>query len=857
MARHGLTAGWAVPRYRARYRRRGVAPQGIAVTGIAVTAVTLAGTAVGLLLLALSLAAGSAAAQSTSPSAAQSPATPNIIFDIRIEGATQVAPGQVLAHMSSRIQGPLRVDTVTSDLKEIYAMGYFSDVRAVAEEVPGLGYVLVVQLEEKPRITSIRIVGRSIISETALNEAMSLSVGATFSEAKIRQAMDAIRQAYRQEGYYTVKVSYQVERRTPQDFGLTFIIEESPRVYITRIEAHRNQVLSTLEIRRLMSSAEVDCFNWATSSGVYDEELINQDLRLITSWYLDNGYIRVLIEKPKVVLTHTRDYSRVDVSLTINEGAQYFTGTVDIEGDIEGDKQELLDRLELESGEVYNPFVQNQDVFRLNEIYQDQGYAFVQVVPQTRINDQTHIVDVTYHISSGEKAYIGRIEFQGNRETRDYVLRREFEVRENELYDGRKLRLSQENLRALGYFQPGISIERQPREISNILDITAKVEEAQTGTLQAQLGYSEQTGISTSLSVTKGNLFGRGQTLRASVQASQHGVTRSFSVDFIDPHIFHSDYSSDSSVEFQELEDLTELDRGLIDQIRLSQGFGMPIIRNLTASLTYSLVNRDFQNAAEDAVRLRSLTPALRYNSVNHPIFPTSGTNAIVSVGQTGGDYLGGTAEYRRYRILYQRFWSLNEQGTLVLMGRARLGFLEAATNSRIPSEERFRIGGIGSVHGFAFNEIGGPQGTRAVALNSESVPELDEFGNPVLDADGNPVSRLVDKRTVGLTQAELDELRGGGIFERVFNLEFLFPLTGESIRGVVFYDAGNVNAERRQYQLLEEPEPGFFDLLHAAGAGVRFITPVGVLRFEYGAKLNPADGESPDRFDFTISGLF
>ena len=853
MPRHGPAAGWALPRHPGhRHRVRGTAVAGKAAAGQ-----SRAGLALGLLLLALSLSTGSAAAQSASQSAAQSDGTPNIIFDIRIEGATQVAPGQVLAHMSSRIQGPLRVDTVTSDLKEIYAMGYFSDVRAVAEEVPGLGYVLVIQLEEKPRVTSIRILGRTIVSETSLNDAMSISVGTTYSDAKMRQAMDAIRQAYRKEGYYTVNVSFRVDRHSPHDFGVTFIIEESPRVYITQIEAHQNKVLSTLELRRLMSSGEVDCFNWVNSSGVYDEELINQDLRLITSWYLDQGYIRVLIDKPKVILTHTRDYSRVNVSLTISEGAQYFTGTVDIEGDIQGDKQELLDRLQLQTGDVYSPFVQNQDVFRLNEVYQDQGFAFVQVVPQTRINDQTHIVDVTYRIARGEKAYIGRIEFQGNRETRDYVLRREFEVRENELYDGQKLRLSQENLRALGYFQPGISIEREPRDINNILDITAKVEESQTGTLQAQLGFSEQTGITTSVSVTKGNLFGRGQTLRASLQASQHGVTRSVSVDFIDPHVFHSEYSSDSSVEFQELEDLTELDRGLINQIRFSQGFGMPIIRNLRASLTYSLVNRDFQKASEDAVRLRTLTPALRYNSVNHPIFPTSGTNAIISAGQIGGGYLGGTAEYRRYRLLYQRFVSLNDQGTLVLMGRARLGFMETATNSRIPSEERFRIGGLASVHGYSFNEIGGPMGVRSVGLNSESVPDLDEYGNPILDSSGNPTSRLVDKRTVGLTQSELDELRGGGIFERVFNLEFLFPLTGESIRGVVFYDAGNVNAERRQYQLLGEEAPGFFDLLHATGAGVRFITPVGVLRFEYGAKLNPEPGESPDRFDFTISGLF
>jgi outer membrane protein assembly factor BamA len=114
-----------------------------------------------------------------------------------------------------------------------------------------------------------------------------------------------------------------------------------------------------------------------------------------------------------------------------------------------------------------------------------------------------------------------------------------------------------------------------------------------------------------------------------------------------------------------------------------------------------------------------------------------------------------------------------------------------------------------------------------------------------------------VDKRTIGLNEQQLARLQSGGIQQRLFNLELLFPLAGDNIRGVVFYDAGQVNAEPIQYSLLNEHEPTFFELRQSYGFGIRMITPMGVFRFEYGVKLNPRRRESPDKFDFTISTLF
>ena len=801
------------------------------------------------------------------PSAAPSPLppgspgqaqTPNRIARIEFVGLVNTSQGELLANLKSRVGDPIDARLITNDIKTLFSLGFFLAVKAEAEDEPGRGFIVRFVVREKPRVVAVVLQGNSRLDDKELFKDMSVEVGSFYNKAFAESNAEKIRTAYRAKGYLTVKVTPQVEPIDEQNYRLTYRIEETPRQYITDIHIEGARVFNELELKRLMQSAEVDCFDWINDSGVFNEDKINQDLQIITARYLEQGYVRVFIDKPQVTLVRYPEYSKVLVRLHISEGAQYFAGKIDIAGDILGDKQRLLDAFGVKPGAVFNALLQNQDTFTLREIYQEQGYAFVNVQPDLRINDETKIVDVTYQIRRGDKAYIGRIDFQGNRETRDYVMRREFSVQENELYNGRKLRESQQRLSALGYFAPGsLNLDTAPRDVDNVLDVVTKVEESQTGTLQAQIGYSDQSGITVATSVSKGNFLGRGQTLRTSVQWSQRGVTRDISADFIEPHLIGTDYSSDSSVAYRTVQDQTELSRGNFSEVFASQGFGHPLVGPLRINFSLSSLNRTFDDPDETAVRLRTFTTALIYDTVNHPIFPSAGSNVTLALSQIGGELLRGTTEYRRYRLRLQRFVSLNDTGTLIAMGRVQMGWLDSVGTNAIPLEERFRIGGISSLRGYQFSEVGGPSGSLERLLNSVAVVQLDARGQPVLDSAGQPVLRAVDKRTLGLDEVTAGRLRGGGIQERLVNLELIFPLAGNNVRGVVFYDAGQVNAEHDQYVILGAEEPGFFDLLQSVGFGVRMITPLGVFRFEYGIKLKVRPNESPNQFDFTIGTLF
>ena len=787
----------------------------------------------------------------------------SLISEIEIKGTSDLESSQILFLIESQVGEPLSRKAVRRDIHSIYQMKLFEDVQAEVklqdfEESGAKGYLLRFVVKERPRLAEVKLVGVMLVERTEIEEKMTLVQYDPFDQEKIAVNEQIILEYYRSEGYPGVRVKSRVEavesslESEGKKFRVVFEMEEKPRVYLSDIYISGTKFYSELDIKRFILSSEIDCVAWANQSGLFREEMINQDLSLITQHYLKNGFIKVFIEKPDVTLIHNPDYSRVDVRLNITEGDQYYSGKISVSGDILGEKEKLMEGLLLEEGEIYNPFLQNRDRSGISEIYHERGYAFVRVVPETKVHEETKTVDVTYRILKGEKAYIGRLEIAGNIETRDHVIRREFELQEEELFNGKKLRLSQENLNRLGFFQSGVILERSPRDQEdNLLDIMARLKEAQTGTFQAQVGYSDFSGFSGGVTLSKGNLLGSGRTLRLSAQFAEQSVQQKFDITLIDPRLFDSQVSSSIFASRSKVQDSTEFGRGIITENNYGFSLGMPLyFRNLRFGTQISSLDRIFSDSGDDIYK-HSVSPSLTYNTVNHPVFPSGGLKTSFRVIQTGTPF-GGNIQLREYRLQYQQFWAMNQNNTLILMAKGRFGLLQKQGGSPIPSEDRYRIGGIDSVRGHYYYRIAGPYGPSEQLRNREYRVITDELGYQQ--------TKTYDSRAVGLSTSELQELKSGGISERVFNLELLFPLSQDEnsfVRGLVFMDAGNVNAESRQYQLLGEKEPGFIDLRKSAGFGVRVITPMGVLRFEYGSKLDKRPDETPDRFEFTVSGLF
>jgi len=785
------------------------------------------------------------------------------IAEIEIKGTSELESSQIMFLIESQVGDILDRKIIRRDIHAIYKMKLFEDVQAEVEELDegesGIkSYLLRYLVKERPRLAEVKLKGVLLVERTVIEEKMTLLQYDPYDPEKIALNEQIILEHYRSEGYPRVSVNSIIEtveadaENAGERFRVIFEMNEAPRVYLTDIYVSGTKYYSELEIKRFIMSSEIDCVSWANQSGLFREEMINQDLSVITQHYLKKGYIKVFVDKPEVTLIHNPDYSRVDVRLDISEGDQYFIGKIEVSGDVLGDQEILKEDLLLEEGEIYNPFLQNRDRSGISEIYHEQGYAFVRVIPETVINEETKIVDVTFRVVKGEKAYIGRLEIAGNVETRDHVIRREFEVQEEELFNGKKLLRSQQNINRLGFFQSGVVLERSPRDQeNNMLDILARLKETQTGTFQAQMGYSDFSGFSGGVTISKGNLLGTGRTLRFSAQFAEQSVQQKFDATLIDPRLFDSQVSGSIFSSRSKLGDSTEFERGIITENNYGFSLGMPLyFRDLRFGTQISALDRLFSGSDTDLFK-RSVSPSLTYNTVNHPVFPSAGIKTSIRMIQTGTPF-GGNIRLREYQLQYQQFWALNTDNTFILMAKGRLGLLQEQGSSPIPSEDRYRLGGIDSVRGHYYYNISGPYGSSEQRNNIAYRVITDELGYQQ--------TKTYDSRTVGLNSSELQELKSGGISERLFNLELLFPLSQDEnsfVRGVLFMDAGNVNAESRQYQLLGETEPEFFDLRKSAGFGVRVITPMGVLRFEYGSKLDKRPSETPDRFEFTVSGLF
>ena len=785
------------------------------------------------------------------------------IAEIEIKGTSELESSQIMFLIESQVGNVLDRKIIRRDIHAIYKMKLFEDVQAEVEELDEgesgeKSYLLRYLVKERPRLAEVKLKGVLLVERTVIEEKMTLLQYDPYDPEKIALNEQIILEHYRSEGYPRVSVNSIIEtveadfENAGERFRVIFEMNEAPRVYLTDIYVSGTKYYSELEIKRFIMSSEIDCVSWANQSGLFREEMINQDLSVITQHYLKKGYIKVFVDKPEVTLIHNPDYSRVDVRLDITEGDQYFIGKIEVSGDVLGDQEMLKEDLLLEEGEIYNPFLQNRDRSGISEIYHEQGYAFVRVIPETVINEETKIVDVNFRVVKGEKAYIGRLEIAGNVETRDHVIRREFEVQEGELFNGKKLLRSQQNINRLGFFQSGVLLERSPRDQeNNMLDILARLKETQTGTFQAQLGYSDFSGFSGGVTISKGNLLGTGRTLRFSAQFAEQSVQQKFDATLIDPRLFDSQVSGSIFTSRSKLGDSTEFERGIITENNYGFSLGMPLyFRDLRFGTQISALDRLFSGSDTDLFK-RSVSPSLTYNTVNHPVFPSAGIKTSIRMIQTGTPF-GGNIRLREYQLQYQQFWALNTDNTFILMAKGRLGLLQEQGSSPIPSEDRYRLGGIDSVRGHYYYNISGPYGSSEQRNNIAYRVITDELGYQQ--------TKTYDSRTVGLNSSELQELKSGGISERVFNLELLFPLSQDEnsfVRGVLFMDAGNVNAESRQYQLLDETEPEFFDMRKSAGFGVRVITPMGVLRFEYGSKLDKRPSETPDRFEFTVSGLF
>lgn len=800
------------------------------------------------------------------------------VGSVRVQGTRRIEEAAVLSNIGLRRGDRLNPDKVRRDIKSVWGTGFFDDVVVQMIEREDGAVDLVFQVAEKPAIRDVRIEGNKKLEEDDIREVMDLRAFAVLNDATVASNLRAIRDLYVEKGYYLASVDVERVPVADSQVDLVFDITENRKVLVQRIEFHGNDNVPASKLKRFLQVKEAGITPWLTSSGTFRRDQIEMDQQTLQAVFLEEGFVEVKIDPPKTYLSPDKRF--IFISYNIDEGERYSFGELDVSGefvseegltaenalriaqgtpvhviqeetwrDYTGKRQLIPDLFDVEGNAIA---VEPGETFRYSTIqavaeniaslYRDQGYAFVNVVPLSIPDPTTREVNVTFDISKGEKVRIGRINITGNNPTFDKVVRRELQVVEGDLYRGSLIQASRARLQRLGFFDE-VNISTPRGDGPDVLDLNLQVSEQPTGSFSLGAGYSNQESFAVNGNISKNNFLGLGWGMSAAINWSR--LRQQGNLSFVDPYFLDTRWSMSINAysvdrrfgQFQVTNfGLNEFQRGG----SLSVGRYLDARDDVKLSLEYTIEDVGLTNV--DAFRSRLMGGKLYQNGItsslglnlsidkrNNRINPTRGVFFNASTSLAGGFRIGpekvltlfggefNFLESRGNLRIYQPL--LKKDDTFVFRMNSSIGAIQSTDGNVIPFIHRYRAGGINSLRGFYWFSLG--PSIRAV--------------------DSDDPQRADDRIIVGGTQTWVN------------NVEIEAQIIRSAgVKAVVFFDFGNTFGDPWGQNNLS-----FRDLRTAVGAGVRWQSPIGPLRFEYGIPLKPYPDERKSLFDFSIGSFF
>ncbi len=722
---------------------------------------------------------------------------------IVVLGNQKVTKDTITDKMQTKIGSPLSPDTLDQDLKDLYSLGFFDNLMVNLKRV-GSGVEIALIVTEKPTINAIVIKGNNEIKRKELLKEITLHTFSILNDDKLAESLAKMKAFYREKGFYSARITSQTSKPVKNQVQLTFLVDEGPKCYVKEIRFHGNENYSSWSLRRKLQTKTYSFFlTWITDAGILNQEQLANDVKILKSFYLSEGYVQVKVSEPEITLDENRKWIYLDFN--IDEGEIFTMGTVavvDPESEAET-TDNLVKVLKGQPGETFSNLKLQSDIETLSNFFADRGYAYVDIDPQTRINEEKRQISVTYHVNRGTKFLFGRINIEGNTKTRDKVIRRELRFAEGDLYSASALKRSRERINNTQFFSEA-DIQTVQNDDDGI-DVNIKVVEGSTGSFSVGLGYSTVDSIIGVANISQPNWLGKGLDATFNVELS--GARQFYNVGLTDPYFL--DMNMSAGINFYD-EDY-EYDAYDTIQQGFRIHFGKPIDEYTSWSTGYRWEKVKIYNishSASDYIQDEAGTTetsqvyfTLSRDKRNNYLFPTEGYKVKGTVVLAGGP-LGFDNDFYKVILEGHKFYPFKWESAFHLWGR--VSYADGYGGQDLPLYERFYVGGLKTVRGFDFGEAG---------------PE-DENGDVI-----------------------------GGTKELIMSAEWIFPLIKNmGLRGVVFYDAGRA---------FDDNENLSFDLRQSVGFGIRWKSPMGPLRVEWGFNLSPEDDEKASVWDFSIGTFF
>lgn len=732
------------------------------------------------------------------------------VKSIQIRGVKRIEETAVRGRLTLKVGDPYTGEAIRTQIRLIYEMGFYEDVRIETEPVPG-GVAVVFVVREKPFITDIVFDGNDNLSDDKLKEKITIRNNSFLDQQQAKESAERIRQAYQEDGYYNVQVVPIIQSVEEDRKRLTFFIKEGERARIKTVNFEGMTVFSKKEMLKNLATREwVPWYgiitrlvlpSMFTDAGLLRRDELPNDAERIRGNYYNKGYLNVQVSAPVVELTEDKKW--FTVTFTVREGDQFTVGEIGYRGNTLFEEEELRAGSKLVSGEVVSIMKIFDEIKRIKDLYGTKGYAFAEADYGLTKDEQAKKASLIFNIKEGDLIRVRKINISGNDKTRDNVIRREIRINEQEVIDTVSMQRSFQRLNNLQFFE---TVEILPQQVEpDKVDLNVKVKEKNTGMFSIGGGFSTLDGFTTVADVTEGNLGGRGHLIKV---RGQLGQRRNLGlITFREPYF----RDSLTSVQLDVFNTRTNFQTYLEDKAGVTVSLGRWFSEYTSGSLSpvvESLRILDVQPDAPQFVRDQQGTQsttgfrsAMARDTRDNYLDPRTGVRSAVNLDY-GSKYLGGKNNFYKFQVdgikYTPLFWDTRHSI------RGRFGIVEGLEGRPIPLTELFYVGGINTMRGFVFGRAG-----------------------PV-----TPSGTLI-----------------GGNRQIIINNDFIFPISSEAkLNGVLFFDYGKGFAEGEKLTT---------KLRQAAGIEARWISPFGPLRLAYGFNLDPNPQERKGVFEFSVGSLF
>lgn len=775
------------------------------------------------------------------------------VSSIVVEGNRRVEADTIRSYFRSAPGGQVDAAQIDQGLKGLYATGLFQDVR-----INRAGGRIVVTVVENPVINRVAFEGNKRLKDEQLSQEIQSKQRGTFSRPMVQSDVRRLVELYRRTGRFDIHVLPKIIELPNNRVDLIFEINEGVKTGVKKIRFVGNRTYSDGRLKDVIKTSESNFLSFIKTGDIYDADRIEADRDLLRRFYLKHGYADVR------VVSASAEYDPGSkgflITFTIDEGTQYRVGTVDVQSSVRAiDSATLKSKLRVGPGDVYNAEAVEKSVEDISIELARRGYPFATARPRGERDFAAHKVNILFVIEEGARAYIERINIRGNTRTRDYVIRREFDIAEGDAYNRALVDRAERRLKNLNYFK-SVKITNEPGSAPDRIVINVDVEEQSTGEFSISGGYSTSDGVIGDVSVGERNLLGRGQIARVSAQIGQR--TRGFQLSFTEPYFLDYRWAMGFDIFFRRsvASSFSSFDLDTAGGT-LRSGFAL---REDTSLQVYYSVNRQEITLANSLHNCNNINPdgintfptpdkASSFPAISQNCFADGEASLPTRIELLNGPVLTSMIGYSlAYNTLDNNKNPTNGLFVEFKQDFAGVGgdvnFIRNTANAKYYFEPISDI--VGLVH---------LQGGQVSSWGSRNLRMLDHFQMGANLVRGFRTNGIGPRDiTPGTTQDAL----GGSLYWGA-SLEFQVPLfflpKEIGMKGALFADAGSLWDYKGPTSLASTGETispeDTSRIRSSVGAGIVWASPFGPLRFDYAIPLSKEGYDRTQEFRFGGGG--